>query len=242
MDGEGDMAKKSQNASSMDYFDARYFCELIGTLILVLVGCSTIVLSGFAMPAGALQIGAAFGLAVTAVAYSFGMVSGGHINPAVTAAMWAAGRMSLVDAIMYIIYQLIGALIGAGLLYLILRGKAGAPATVANLGQNVLLSGNTMWTALGVEFIATLIFAMVILGTTAARAGAAIAGLIIGFTLLALHLAFISVNGLSVNPARSFGPAIFVQGAALEQLWIFFVGPLAGGLVAGWLRQQKWLS
>jgi aquaporin Z len=240
------MAKRSRNTSnngSIDFFNARYLCECVGTLMLVLIGCSAIVLSGFAMPAGALQIGTAFGLTVTAVAYSLGTVSGGHINPAVTAAMWSAGRMNNVDAGMYIFYQLVGAAIGAGLLYLILRfGKAAAPATVANMGQNVLLGGHTMWAALGVEFIATLIFATVILGATAFRAGAAVAGLIIGLTLLALHLAFISVNGLSVNPARSFGPAIFVQGAALEQLWIFFVGPLAGGLVAGWLHQQKWLG
>ncbi len=235
------MAKRSRNASSMNYFEARYWCELIGTAILVLVGCGTVVLSGFGAPAGALQIGTAFGLAVTAVAYSFGTVSGGHINPAVSIAMATAGRMSWADAVMYIIYQLVGAAIGALILWLIVQGKAGAPPTVANLGQNVIMGGYSIATVLGVEFVATLIFALVILGVTASRGAGAVAGLIIGLTLLALHLAFISVDALSVNPARSFGPAIFVQGAALEQLWIFFVGPIAGGLVAGWLHQQKWL-
>ena len=235
------MAKRSRNASSMDYFAARYWCELVGTAILVLVGCSTIVLSGFGAPAGALQIGTAFGLAVTAVAYSLGTVSGGHVNPAVSIAMATAGRMSWVDAVMYIIYQLIGAAIGAGILMLIVMGKAGAPAPVANLGQNVIMGGYSVATVIGVEFVATLIFALVILGATASRGGPAMAGLIIGLTLVALHLAFISVDLLSVNPARSFGPAIFVRGAALEQLWIFFVGPIAGGFVAGWLYQQKWL-
>lgn len=236
------MAKRSRTASGMDYFAARYWCELVGTAILVLIGCGTAVLSGFSAPAGALQIGTAFGLAVTAVAYSFGTVSGGHINPAVSIAMATAGRMRWwPDAIMYIVYQLIGAAIGAAILMLIVMGKAGAPAPVANLGQNIIMGGYSVATVIGVEFVATLIFALVILGATASRSGPAMAGLIIGLTLVALHLAFISVDALSVNPARSFGPAIFVRGAALEQLWIFFVGPIAGGLVAGWLRQQKWL-
>jgi aquaporin Z len=235
------MAKRSRNASSINFLDNRYICEFFGTAILVLIGCSTIVLSGFGAPAGALQIGAAFGLAVTAVAYSLGTISGGHINPAVSIAMATAGRMSVVDAVMYIIYQLIGAVIGALILWLIVKGKAGAPPTVANLGQNIIMGGYSVATVIGVEFVATLIFALLFLGATSARGGGAMAGLIIGLTLLALHLAFISVDGLSVNPARSFGPAVFVQGAALEQLWIFFVGPIAGGLVAGWLHQQKWL-
>jgi aquaporin Z len=226
----------------MNYFDGRYLCEMIGTLMLVLIGCGSIVLSGFAAPAGALQIGAAFGLAVTAVAYSFGMASGGHINPAVSIAMWSAGRMKGGDCIMYIIYQLIGAAIGAGILLLIATGKAGAPATVANLGQNVIMGGYSLGTVIGVEFVATLIFALVILGATASRGGPAIAGLIIGLTLLALHLAFISVDGLSVNPARSFGPAVWVRGVALEQLWIFILAPAVGGWLAGWLYQSKWLN
>jgi len=236
------MAKKSRSVSGMNYFDGRYFCELIGTLMLVLIGCGATVLSGLAIPAQALQIGAAFGLAVTAVAYSFGMVSGGHINPAVTIAMWSAGRMSAGDAIMYIIYQLIGGAIGAGLLMLIVMGKGGAPAAVTSLGQNVIMGGYSLGTVIGVEFIATLIFALVILGATAARGGPAIAGLIIGLTLVALHLAFISVDGLSVNPARSFGPAVWVRGVALEQLWIFILTPAVAGWLAGWLFQSKWLS
>lgn len=237
------MAKRSRSASSMNLLDGRYWCELIGTAMLVLIGCSAIVLSGFGAPAGALQVGAAFGLAVTAVAYSFGTASGGHVNPAVTVAMATAGRMSWwPDAIMYILYQLVGAAIGAGILWLIVTGKAGAPATVANLGQNVIMGGYSVATVIGVEFVATLIFALVILGATASRGGPAIAGLIIGLTLVALHLAFISVDGLSVNPARSFGPAVWVRGVALDQIWIFFLAPLVGGFVAGWLHQQKWLS
>jgi aquaporin Z len=235
------MAKKSRSANGMHYFEGRYWCELIGTAMLVLIGCSAIVLSGFAAPAGALQIGAAFGLAVTAVAYSFGTVSGGHINPAVSAAMAAAGRMSWFEAFMYIVYQLAGAAIGAGILYAILQGKV-PPGATTNLGQNVILGGYSVATVLGVEFVATFIFALVILGATASRGGPAIAGLIIGLTLVALHLAFIGVDGLSVNPARSFGPAVIVQGVAFQQLWIFFVGPLAGGLAAGWLYGQKWLN
>jgi aquaporin Z len=235
------MAKRSRNASSMDWFAGNLWCEMIGTAMLVLIGCSAIVLSGFGAPAGALQVGSAFGLAATAVMYSVGMASGGHINPAVTVAMATAGRMSWMDALAYIIYQLIGAAIGAGILWLMLKGKAGAPATVGNLGQNIIMGGYTQAAVIGVEIVATLIFALVFLGATASRGGPAIAGLIIGLTLVALHLAFISVDGLSVNPARSFGPAVYVQGVALEQLWIFIVGPLVGGLIAGWLHQQKWL-
>jgi len=236
------MAKRSRSAGSVDYFAARYWCELVGTAILVLVGCSTIVLSGFGFtPAGALSVGTAFGLAATAVIYSVGAASGGHINPAVSIAMWSAGRMSLLDAIMYIVYQVVGAIIGAGILYAILKGKVPPGATTA-LGQNVMGAGQTIWTVLGVEFVATLIFALVFLGATAARGGPAIAGLIIGLTLVALHLAFISVDGLSVNPARSIGPAVWVGGgAAVDQLWMFILAPLAGGFVAGWLHQQKWL-
>jgi len=234
------MAKRSRNASSIDFFDNRYICELIGTAILLLVGCSAIVLSGFGAPAGALQVGTAFGLAFTAMAYSVGAASGCHLNPAVSIAMATAGRMSWADAVMYIVYQLIGALIGAGMLWLITKGKA--PAAVANLGQNIIMGGHSVATVIGVEFIATLIFALVFVGATASRGGnGALAGLIIGLTLLALHLAFISVDGLSVNPARSIGPAAYVHGVALEQIWIFIVGPIAGGLVAGWLHQQKLL-
>ena len=235
------MAKRSRNASSVDFIAGKYWCEFIGTAILVLVGCSAIVLSGFGAPAGALQVGTAFGLAATAVMYSVGVASGGHINPAVSIAMATAGRMSWADAVMYIVYQLAGAVLGALVLWLILKGKGGAPATIANLGQNVIMGGYSVAAVIGVEFVATLIFALAFLGATSARGGPAIAGLIIGLTLVALHLAFITVDGLSVNPARSFGPAVFVQGVALEQLWIFVVGPIAGGLVAGWLHQQKWL-
>ena len=233
------MAKRSRSSSqsNLDLFDGRYWCEMIGTLMLVLIGCGSIVLSGFAVPAAALQIGTAFGLTVAAVVYSIGLASGGHINPAVTVAMWSAGRMRLDDAAMYIIYQLIGAAIGAGLLYAILQGKV-PPGAATNLGQNVILGGYSVAAVLGVEFVATLIFTLVILGATSARAGAAMAGLIIGLTLIALHLAFISVDGLSVNPARSFGPAVWVQGVALNQLWIFFVAPIAAGWVAGWLHKH----
>jgi aquaporin Z len=235
------MAKRSRSASNMNYFAAKYWCELIGTAMLVLIGCSAIVLSGNAIPAGALQIGVAFGLAVTAVAYSIGTVSGGHINPAVSVAMWSAGRMSMIDMFLYIIYQMIGAIIGAGILYAILQGKV-PPGATANLGQNVILGGYSVATVLGVEFVATLIFTLVILGATASRGGPAIAGLIIGLTLVALHLAFISVDGLSVNPARSAGPAAWVQGVALNQLWIFILAPCVAGWVAGWLYKSRWIN
>jgi aquaporin Z len=242
--GEGDMAKRSRNssASHLDFFDVRYRCELVGTLMLVLIGCGSIVLSGFAPPASALQIGSAFGLTLAAVVYSIGFASGGYANPAVTVALWAAGRMRLDDAIMYIVYQCIGGIIGAGILVLILMGKGTPGPAITALGQNFIGTGYGVWTALGVELVATLIFALVILGATSGRANAGLAGLIVGLTLIALHLAFIGVTGLSANPARSLGPAVWVQGLAIQQVWIFIVAPIAAGLLAGWTHRMKWLG
>lgn len=232
------MAKRSRSSSSMD---RRYVAEFAGTLALVLVGCGSIAIGNLAgAPAGVLQIGVAFGLTVTAVAYSIGQISGAHINPAVTFAMWAAGRMNGGDVVRYVIAQCLGGIAGAGILVFILWSKSQSiNLTGLNLGQNLYGAGYSVGAVMLVEFVATLLFALVILGATAGRVASPAAGIIIGFTLIALHLAFFNVDGLSVNPARSLGPAVFVGGNALVQLWLYILVPLAGGAVAGWLTRCK---
>lgn len=229
----------------------RYLAELIGTAVLVLVGCGAVAIGGYgaALPLGVVPIGLAFGLAVTAMAYGIGPVSGCHINPAVTVAMVAAGRMRPNEAIGYIISQLVGGIAGALILVLILTGKEGGyDIAKLGLGQNGwgpgYLGGYNIGIAIVTEIVATFIFTLVILGVTQPSASEARhpAGMIIGFTLFALHMPFIQVTGLSVNPARSLGPAIFVGGTALAQVWLFLIMPLVGGAIAGWLFRMRVLS
>jgi aquaporin Z len=233
-----------QEEGRMNYLgDYRLRSEFFGTMVLVLVGCSSIVLTGLggAFPLAALPIGLAFGLAWTAMVYTVGPISGCHINPAVTAAFWSAGRISGADAISYVVAQFIGAIVGAILLIIIVKGKVGG-YSVSNNGL-----GETTWGAYGVwaaivaEFLGTMIFTLVILTATGPKGPGAIAGLIIGTTLVILHLAFISVSGTSVNPARSFGPALFVGHKAFGQVWMYLIIPTLGGLFAGWLVKSKTL-
>ena len=229
----------------MNYInDNRLRAEFFGTLVLVLVGCSSIVLTGLggAFPLAALPIGLAFGLAFAAMVYTIGPVSGCHINPAVTAALWSAGRISGADAIRYVIAQLIGAFVAALLLVLIVKGRAGG-YHVADSGLGATTWGTFgVWPAIIVEFIGTTIFTLVFLAMTGSKGPGALAGLIIGITLVILHLAFYSVSGASVNPARSFGPALFVGGKAFGQLWMYLIVPTLGGLFAGWLIKSKKLD
>ena len=225
----------------------RYLAELIGTAVLVLVGCGAAAIGTHATGATAVNvigIAFAFGLAVTGMAYAIGPVSGAHINPAVTVAMLAAGRMSVRDAIGYVVAQLIGGIVGAGLLVLVVKGKIGGYDLAAlGLGQNGWGEGYLGQYGLGAailtEFLATFIFATVILGATNPTANVEVAGLIIGLTLFALHFPFINVTGLSVNPARSLGPAVFVVGKALAQVWLFLVIPTLAGAAAGWLFRKS---
>jgi aquaporin Z len=226
----------------------KYLAELIGTAVLVLVGCGAVAIGGYgaALPLGVLPIAFAFGLAVTAMAYAIGPVSGCHINPAVTVAMVTAGRMEVSEAVGYIVAQLIGGLVGALILYLILTGKDGGyDLATAGLGQNGWGAGYLgqygAFSAILTEIIATFIFTAVILGVTHSSQSTSLhpAGLIIGLTLFALHLPFIMVTGLSVNPARSLGPAILVGGHALAQVWLFIVMPVVGGAIAGWAFRAK---
>jgi aquaporin Z len=228
----------------------KYLAELIGTAVLVLVGCGAVAIGGYGatLPLGAVPIAFAFGLAVMAMVYAIGPVSGCHINPAVTVAMVAAGRMEAGRAVGYIVSQLVGGIAGALILVVLLSGKGGGYDIAADgLGQNGwgpgYLGAYGLTAAVITEIVATFIFAATILGVTQedTHTGRP-AGLVIGLTLLVLHFPFIQVTGLSVNPARSLGPAVFVGGNALAQVWLFLIMPLIGGAIAGWLFRAKVLS
>jgi aquaporin Z len=217
----------------------KIFAEVLGTFILVLFGCGSAVLMGAQI--GMLGISLAFGLAIVAAAYGLGAISGAHLNPAVSLGMVAAGRMSVGDFIAYAIAQTAGAILGAAVLYLIASGQADYDLAVNGLGQNGYGAGYlgeySLTSALVFEAVMTFLFVTVILGATGAGSAAGFAGLAIGLTLAAIHLVGINVTGVSVNPARSIGPALFVGGNALTQLWVFIVAPLAGGVLAGLVYQ-----
>lgn len=217
-----------------------FIAELIGTLTLVLFGCGAAVLAGDQV--GQLGIAFAFGLSIVAMAYGIGPISGCHINPAVSFGAFVAGRLSLKEMITYWIAQFIGAVIAAGILYVIATGKTGYDIAINGLGQNGYgagyLGGYSLMAALVFEVVATFIFLVVILGSTSKGAPAGFAGISIGLTLTMIHIVGIQVTGVSVNPARSFGPALFVGGQALGQLWLFFVAPLIGAGIAGFLAKQ----
>ncbi|NIX77777.1 aquaporin [Microvirga terricola] len=218
----------------------KFVAEAFGTAVLVLVGCAAITIGGYAptFPLGILSVGIAFGFSIMAMVYAIGPISGCHINPAVTVGATVAGRMSWIEAGGYIVAQAIGGLIGALVLYGILSGRlTGYDLAKQGLGQNgwgaEFLGGYGTGGAFLVEVIATFIFVLVILRATAHAELVAVAGLAIGFTLVILHLAFLNVTGLSVNPARSLGPALIVRGQALAQLWLFILAPAIGGALAG---------
>jgi aquaporin Z len=224
----------------------KYLAELIGTATLVLIGCGSVAIGGYgsAAPVGILPIAFAFGLAVTAMAYGIGPISGCHINPAVTVSMVAAGRMPVSQAIGYIIAQAIGGIVGALILVIILSGKIAT--YTGGLGTNGWGTGYGgefgIGAAILTEIVATFLFTAVILGVTQGTANASTAGLIIGLTLVMIHIVFIPVTGVSVNPARSLGPAIFTGGNALAQVWLFIIMPPIGGAIAGWLFRARILS
>ncbi len=219
--------------------------EFIGTFTLVLLGCGAAVIAGDLI--GFAGISFAFGLALIGMAYGIGSVSGCHINPAVTLGVVAAGRMSFADAIPYMIAQVAGAIVAALVLIMIVTGQAGGhDVATAGLGQNGWGAGYngeySMRAAFIFEAVATFLFLVVILGATGAGAPAAIAGLAIGLALVVIHLVGINVTGVSVNPARSIGPALFVGGAALSQLWLFIVAPIIGAVAAGLLFRSGLLD
>lgn len=210
----------------------KLIAEALGTFILVLFGCGAAVIGQEAI--GLTGISLAFGLAIVAAAYGLGAISGAHLNPAVSFGLWAAGRMSLPDAAAYAAAQVLGAILGAGTLYLIASGSAGWAGGLGANGYGPGYLGEYSWrAAFGFETVMSFVFVTVILGATARGAAPGFAGLAIGLTLTAIHLVGIKVTGVSVNPARSIGPAIFVGGTALAQLWLFLLAPMVGGLVAG---------
>lgn len=218
--------------------------ELIGTFALVLLGCGSAVLAGGEV--GQLGIAFAFGLAIVAMAYGIGPISGCHVNPAVSFGAFIAGRMTLNTMLQYWLAQFIGAILGAAVLYLIASGKAGYDLAANGLGQNGwgpgYLGEYSLVAALVFEVVATFLFLVVILGATQKSAPGMVAGLAIGLTLAVIHIVGIQVTGVSVNPARSLGPAVFVGGTAISQLWLFFVAPLIGAALAGLLFRQKLLE
>jgi aquaporin Z len=213
----------------------KMIAEALGTAILVLFGCGSAVLMGAEI--GMTGISLAFGLAIVAAAYGLGAISGAHLNPAVSLGLVMAGRMTLSDCAAYVVAQVIGAILGAGVLYLIASGQADYSLATNGLGQNGYGAGYlgeySLTSALVFEVVMTFLFVTVILGATGKGSAAGFAGLAIGLTLAAIHLVGINVTGVSVNPARSVGPAVFVGGTALAQLWVFIVAPLAGGALAG---------
>ncbi|MGL4322262.1 MAG: aquaporin [Paracoccaceae bacterium] len=213
----------------------KMIAEVLGTAILVLFGCGAAVLMGAQI--GMLGVSLAFGLAIVAAAYGLGAISGAHLNPAVSLGMVTAGRMSIGDFAAYVVAQIIGAILGAAILYLIATGKADYSVATNGLGQNGFGAGYlgeySLSAALIFEGVMTFLFVTVILGATGNGSAAGFAGLAIGLTLAAIHLVGINVTGVSVNPARSIGPAIFVGGNAIAQLWVFIVAPLVGGALAG---------
>ena len=210
----------------------KYFAECIGTFVLTLLGCGTAMFLGCNTPAGVVGTAIAFGLTVVAMAYTIGGISGCHINPAITFAVALSGRMKWGEAVGYWIGQVIGAII-AGAVLLLLTKVVAAPDLTGGLGTNGVVNAGGVGGALLVEFIATFIFVLVVLGTTDAKKGAGnLAGLAIGLTLILVHLVCINLTGTSVNPARSIGPALFVGGEALANVWVFIVAPMVGGACA----------
>lgn len=211
----------------------KYLAEMIGTMVLVLMGCGVAVALGCDSTVGAntasvIGTSLAFGLSVVAMAYAIGGISGCHINPAITLACFLTKRIDAKDCAMYMLFQVIGAFIGAGILSALVGAGSG-------LGANALQAGNGITVSQGVlaEIVFTFVFVFVVLGTTDAKKGAGnFAGLAIGLSLVLVHLACIYFTGTSVNPARSIAPAVLVGGAPLEQLWIFIVGPFVGAALS----------
>lgn len=209
----------------------KYLAEMIGTMVLVLMGCGSAVFAGNAagevsQGVGTLGVAFAFGLSVVAMAYTIGGVSGCHINPAITLGIWLSGKMTNKDAIMYMIFQIIGAVIGSLILTLLISTGGHAGPTMS--GSNTFDPGETAQAFIA-EAVFTFIFVLVVLGSTDEKKGAGnLAGLAIGLALVLIHIVCIPITGTSVNPARSIGPALMEGGQALSQLWLFIVAPFVG--------------
>ena len=209
----------------------KYIAEMIGTMVLVLMGCGSAVIAGGAAEAvgtgvGTIGVAMAFGLSVVAMAYAIGGISGCHINPAITLVVLLAGRMKAVEAVMYMVYQVIGAILGSDIL-LSISSRMG----LSGYGANSYAEGNLI-PAFIAETVFTFIFVLVVLGSTSSKSPAGFAGMAIGLTLILIHIVCIPITGTSVNPARSIGPALTGGGVALTQLWLFIVAPFIGAAIS----------
>ena len=206
----------------------KYIAECLGTMVLVVFACGAAIVTGCGTPEGGMAAylitALAFGLVIVAMAYSIGNVSGCHINPAVSIAMLVSGKMSAKDFGGYVVAQFLGAIVGAGILAYIF-GTAGGFGTNGRFEGNVLKS-------LIIEVILTFVFVLAILGVTSKVENGAVAGIVIGLSLTLVHILGIGLTGTSVNPARSFGPALLKGGEALANVWVFILAPLVGGVLA----------
>jgi len=224
----------------------KYLAEMIGTFVLVLMGCGSAIFAGIGLGTtgygvSTLGVAFAFGLSVIAMAYTIGNISGCHINPAITLGVWASGRMKAGEAAGYMTFQVIGGLIASAVLYFLVHtgNQAGLEAVfndTTTTGSNSYLPGNVI-PAFAAELIFTFVFVLVVLGATDSKKGAGnFAGLAIGLTLVLVHIACIPITGTSVNPARSIGPAVFaaIEGnlVPLSQIWLFIAAPLLGALLS----------
>ena len=223
----------------------KYLAEFIGTFTLVLFGCGAAVVAGKSI--GVLGIAIAFGFALIGMAYGIGPISGCHINPAVSLGVFTAGRMTVTDLAGYIVGQFLGGLAGAAtLMVIVTQQTAGYNLAVGGLGQNGwgpgYLGEYGIEAAILFEFVATLLFVIVILGATWGELAQPAAGLAIGIALVVIHIFGIQITGVSVNPARSFGPALLVGGHALSQLWLFLLVPSTAGIVGGLLFRTGLLA
>lgn len=214
----------------------KYLAEFIGTFWLVLGGCGSAVLAaGFPeVGIGLVGVSIAFGLTVLTIAYSFGHISGAHLNPAVTIGLWAGGRIDAKEIVPYIISQVLGGIAAAGVLYIIVSGNGSEIGNFAANGYGEHSPGGySMNAAIVTELVMTFIFLLVILGVTDSKAPAGFAGIAIGLALTLIHLISIPVTNTSVNPARSISQAVFVGDWALSQLWLFILIPTIGATIAG---------
>ena len=207
----------------------KYLAEMIGTMVLVLMGCGSAVFAGTVQPfssVGTLGVAFAFGLAVLTMVYTIGKISGCHINPAITLGMLLSKKISGKDAGMYMIFQVIGAIIGSSILFILAKDSGSTTTLTGANGYHDLVP------AFVAETVFTFIFLLVVLGSTSKGSTTKFAGLAIGLALVLIHIVCIPITGTSVNPARSIGPALFQGGEALSQLWLFIVAPFLGAAIA----------
>ncbi|MCD8304732.1 MAG: MIP family channel protein [Prevotellaceae bacterium] len=221
----------------------KYLAEMVGTMVLVLMGCGSAVFNnGCGTTAQVLTVAFAFGLSVVVMAYTIGGISGCHINPAITLGCMVTKRIGVKDGLLYMLFQVIGGFIGSAIIFMIVNhitpdmasyigGEVGEFAT--KTGANACQDGVSLCGGLIAEIVFTAVFVLVVLGTTDSEKGAGqFAGLAIGLSLVLVHIVCIPLTGTSVNPARSIAPAVFNGGEPLHELWIFIVGPLVGALIA----------